>query len=112
MADTDPISRDEMQQLFGEYIPMEAIQLVWGAPEGTTVGDIRRQLREIARSRQQDSKVETVARAICVADGKNPDADWRVQGSSMLTVHDPNPELWRQYRPHAEAAIAALHDDQ
>ena len=33
-----------------------------------------------------DSMVERVARAICVADGKDPDADWRKDGTSMLAV--------------------------
>jgi hypothetical protein len=44
-----------------------------------------------------DSIDEAIARALCEADGKDPDADWRrhpVSGASMDVVDD-EPQEWR-----------------
>lgn len=106
-SDTDPITQDEVYQLFGEELPMEAVQLLWNGSDETTVGELRAKLRDLARRRVIDAKTEAVARAICEADGRDPNADWRAQGNVFLTVHDPHPELWRRYLKHAAAAIAA-----
>jgi hypothetical protein len=51
--------------------------------------------------------VEQIARLLCRADGIDPDADWRIQGSTMLTVADPTPQMWRRYRDKAVAALEA-----
>lgn len=53
---------------------------------------------------------ERVARALCVADGLDPDADWRHVGGVMLTVMVANPANWARYEnlKRARAAIAAL----
>jgi hypothetical protein len=48
MSGTDPITKDEMMELFGEALPMEAVQLLWNTPPNKTVGDLRAELRAVA----------------------------------------------------------------
>lgn len=43
-----PITREEMIEMFGSEAPIEAINLIWNAPDNKTLADIRRELREIA----------------------------------------------------------------
>lgn len=57
------------------------------------------------------SEVERVARAICIADGEDPDAfHTREERESGLCLTDHAIPLWRQadYMRRAKAAIAAL----
>lgn len=56
--------------------------------------------------------IERVARALCVADGLDPDADWRRSDQSMLAVAIPEGEeqRWRTYASYARAAISALRE--
>lgn len=35
--------------MFGESMPIEAIKLLWSAPDEKTIGEIRSELREIAK---------------------------------------------------------------
>lgn len=49
---TDPITQNELRTLFGESIPIEAIKLIFDAPDERTIGELRRQLREMARDRE------------------------------------------------------------
>ena len=44
----EPITREEMVEMFGSECPMEAVKLIWNAPDGLTLAEIRRKLREIA----------------------------------------------------------------
>ncbi len=46
-----PITREEMIAMFGSECPIEAINLIWNAPEQKTLAEIRRELREIAALR-------------------------------------------------------------
>lgn len=50
---TGPITNEEMIQLFGETMPMEAVDLLWNASVDKTVGELRHELREIAAKRQK-----------------------------------------------------------
>lgn len=55
--------------------------------------------------------LERVARALCVADGFDPDEDWRqVPGGPFAEVAIPDEERprWTRYRNAARAAITAL----
>lgn len=52
--------------------------------------------------------VEKMARAMCLADGKDPEADWRYTGQVMLAVAVEHPETWRTYIRRAKAALLAL----
>ena len=54
-----------------------------------------------------DDMVERVARAMCKADGLDPDADWRISDGIMLAVAVDKPERWRTYVRKARAAIEA-----
>jgi hypothetical protein len=51
-----------------------------------------------------------IARAICAAEGHDPDADWRDVGGMMLGVEVANPARWTQYVREARAAIAAMRE--
>jgi len=45
-----PITQDEMVAMFGERMPIQAVELLWSAPPGSTVAQLRARLREIART--------------------------------------------------------------
>jgi len=47
-----PITREEMVEMFGSECPIEAINLIWNAPDHKTLAEIRRELREIAAARR------------------------------------------------------------
>lgn len=47
--DQSPITQAEMFAMFGNEMPLAAVQLVWLASDGETVGSVRAKLREIAR---------------------------------------------------------------
>jgi hypothetical protein len=69
----DKITQQEMIEMFGETMPLEAATLVWEAPDGMTVGDVRKKLRKIAAAVRvvpfnvsSDQKIiEAMARAMC-----------------------------------------------
>jgi hypothetical protein len=50
--------------------------------------------------------IEAKARELCVADGREPDADWRVGDGVMLSVAVEHPENWRQYIRAAKVALS------
>jgi hypothetical protein len=54
--------------------------------------------------------IERVARALCVAEGKNPDEDWTRQGPVVLDIAlAPGKEQrWCTYVRQARAGIAAM----
>jgi hypothetical protein len=56
------------------------------------------------------SMVERVARAMCLAEGLDPDADWREGESVTLAVAIPDGEAqrWQTYVRQARAAITAM----
>lgn len=51
--------------------------------------------------------IEHIARLLARADGKDPDADWRIVGNTMLTVAciEPGCRVWYGYRDKAEALL-------
>lgn len=51
MTDQSPITREEMIEMFGDAIPMEAVALLWGTPDNATIGEVRAKLREIAAAK-------------------------------------------------------------
>lgn len=52
MAETDPITPDEIFAMFGNTLPMEAVALMWDGPDEMTVGELRAKLREIAAQKK------------------------------------------------------------
>lgn len=54
-----------------------------------------------------DEMVERAARAMAIADKKDPDADFRMQGDVFLTVATDTPQIWRTYARKARAALEA-----
>lgn len=60
-----------------------------------------------------DDMVERVARALCTADGKDPDADFRNVGEYIkLSVATDKPQNWRTYARKAKAALEAALNPQ
>lgn len=59
-----------------------------------------------------ETMVERVARALCRADGLDPDADWRDQGAVFLTfaIEPGKAQCWRTYEAKARAAIEAMRE--
>lgn len=53
--------------------------------------------------------IEAAARALCIADRKNPDQDWRMGNGVMLDIAlEPGKEQrWRTYECKAKAALTA-----
>jgi hypothetical protein len=49
--DTDKITQDEMVKMFGDAMPIEAVNLIWQSPGTKTVGEVRAELRRIAEKR-------------------------------------------------------------
>jgi hypothetical protein len=45
-----PISQDEFTAWFGSEMRIEVIDLIWNAPDGTTVGEVRQQVRQLAKA--------------------------------------------------------------
>ncbi len=44
---TSKITRQEMISMFGESMPIEAMTLLWEAPNEMTIGEIRAKLRQM-----------------------------------------------------------------
>ena len=49
------ITREEMAALFGEYMPMEAVNLLFDSDGSKTVGELRAQLRDMAEARKMQN---------------------------------------------------------
>jgi hypothetical protein len=54
------ISREEMVELFGDEMPIEAVNLLWGSDGSKTCGELRTELRQIAKERATRIKTEDV----------------------------------------------------
>lgn len=57
MTDSSPITRDEMIEMFGDAMPIEAVNLIWNGPPGMSVGECRVKLREIAANRKAEPRL-------------------------------------------------------
>ncbi len=60
-----------------------------------------------------EAKIEAVARALCTADGKDPDARTKRPGAgagftAALGAGDDGPALWEAYRFEAERFVVAI----
>ena len=51
-ADASPITQQEMMDMFGEMMPMEAVELLWQADDHETIGEVRAKLHKIATQRR------------------------------------------------------------
>jgi hypothetical protein len=45
-----PITPEEMFSLFGSYMPIEAVRLIWECPGDWTLADVRREIRKLAKN--------------------------------------------------------------
>lgn len=53
-------TQEELIGLFGDEIPIEVVNIIWNAPEGKTIGQIRSEVREFAE--QNKPKLEDLLR--------------------------------------------------
>jgi hypothetical protein len=51
----DRITREEMIEMFGEAVPMVAVNLLWDSPSTKTIGELRAELRAIGRRRKHEA---------------------------------------------------------
>ena len=51
MADTDLITRQEMVEMFGKTMPIDAVNLLWDLSGTKTIEEVRAELRSIAATR-------------------------------------------------------------
>lgn len=51
MTDEEPITMEELKELFGDMMPIEAAKLLWEAPDDWTIGMVRAKLREMAAAK-------------------------------------------------------------
>lgn len=86
-----PISREEMMAMFGEAMPMEAVQLIWTAPSEMTLAEIRRRLREIAaaRSATSDLTKERIEEILAGCEGVTP-GPWREGVDGNQRIYGPD----------------------
>jgi hypothetical protein len=100
-------------------IDRKVFDLVWSSQACWSAEDSRERYLDFVMACEQArcdalpaDRVEAVARALCIADGKNPDADWRDNGSVMLDVALPRgqEQEWRTYTGNAKASILADDD--
>lgn len=50
---SDKITHEELQQMFGATMPMEVAKILFDAPDGWTIGQVRAEVRRIAGERKQ-----------------------------------------------------------
>lgn len=50
-ASQDKITQAEMIEMFGEAMPIEAVNLVFDSPDGMSIGEMRAELRRIAKAK-------------------------------------------------------------
>ena len=62
--DTDPISRAELVEMFGTDMPVEAVQALWGADDGRTVGQVRAEIRRLGALRRREREEAEAIREI------------------------------------------------
>lgn len=103
MADSK-ITQEEMVELFGEAMPVEAFNLLADAPEDWTLAQVRERLREIAAERD-DVKLKP-----CPFCGAAPEFETpRASNWKTYSIKCSNPRC--NVKPHAcdltEIAIAA-----
>lgn len=58
--ETSPITREEMVAMFGEAMPVAAVELLWDSAPNTSVAEIRAKLRALAKPAPAQAQVETV----------------------------------------------------
>lgn len=74
---TDRISAAEMVALFGEEMPIKAVNLLWNAPDDWTIGELRDHLRQIAAGEAAPPFVDaTPADRVAAADIGKRFAKW------------------------------------
>lgn len=81
-----PITLNEMIEMFGTKMPMEAASLVWDSSPDRTVGEIRAELRRLA---DRKAAIMRVARAIVDAEQDQwvtPAKDWDFDAFEMQGV--------------------------
>lgn len=53
----EKLTQAELQHMFGDTIPIEAVNLIWNSPDYVTVGEIRKQLSIIGKGHKRYTAV-------------------------------------------------------
>lgn len=89
MADNDPLTQDDLIELFGDSMPVEAMQLLWGSHSSTTIGEIRAKLRAMApKYRRRQAVRMAIMGALRLRAKVEGDVvhDWEALGDDLTTV--------------------------
>ena len=74
-SDCAPITRDELVEMFGEDMPIEAVNLLRNTPGCMTIGEVRVELRKMAMQQLQGSGAEQVNVLTEIIAAANKDRD-------------------------------------
>lgn len=91
MTDNQKFTREEFAELFGEEVPIEAVDLVWNSSPEATIGEIREQLRAmgLARKRSKDAYQVVVKHLAYLGIPSGVEvAKWRSIAAGILAVAD------------------------
>lgn len=77
----EPITLAEMVELFGETMPIEAVALLQKAPDGMTIGELRDELRRIAKDAMGWQNMDTAPR-----DGTPIQAEIEGEGTDFVIM--------------------------
>jgi len=97
--DQSKITQEEMIKMFGDAMPIEAVNLLWNTDDSKTLGDIRAELRTIAEKHKP--KIEDlVAKAknlVALLDDAEVNHGGLWSGKTMRARDDLRQELarWR-----------------
>lgn len=58
----EKLTQDELAALFGDTIPIEAVNLIWSSPPEMTVGQIREKLAQMAPGWRRKNAIERAVR--------------------------------------------------
>ena len=121
MADTDGITPQEMREMFGTTMPMEAVNLIFNAEsDEMTLGELRARLRAMGREHQLFEKtaeqaiVDSGIRRSTEAIRHAAQQQWSGVADALDALKEQIPDLVRRARDpfvaHAkQQAVAEVH---
>lgn len=108
--DTRLITREEMVEMFGSEMPIEAVKLLVEAGDHKTIGEVRAQLRRIAHSRRRtmaDEYLDGIAKRWPAAETPTFTVPEEVTPEGLRA----RAELVREHDPHGREQSTARHLD-
>lgn len=103
----DKISHEEMQQWFPEGVPMEIYNLIFGADDALTIGEIRQQIRDFVSKHNLINVLVGVIAIELRRQSEDPDR----QDSPYVREDEPHKPLidgWIDLRDLARAVLEGM----